>query len=223
MAKIYLPDDTFWRDKRGGIVGQLGFQNSLNSAAIAATQTQSIAKGQAQIACGVVAGAWHALSVASQDLWRDFSVAWPLTSKYGSSIEIGGWQWFCKFNIPLYSKRNTLITVPPADPTSDYPATFSISLNGLSGDLELDLNALPIDEEFVIVQRMLNVPESAVRRRSYLKSFTTFTVESATPLVIAQASEIDLSKGRQKFKFSAFDSQGRLGNLVFDDYLIPTF
>lgn len=222
MAKLKDPIQTHWRDGNPPPVGQLNWFGDGNRSSRSPVNRYNGFKGLYKTYFASLVGLWHGLTVPQQDAWTTFSQSNPITDRYGQSIEIGGFQWFMKLNTFLLQAEESSLTSPPGTATPSYTPTFSVALNGGTGDAEVTPSPSPGAGEYFFIARSINRPLSQVAPVNTFKTQGFANSSDSFPFVVALASELESGAKRHKFRFKAGDANGLSDSLVYDDILTGT-
>lgn len=136
MAKVKL--SAFIADIRGAVAGSVFGKglggNSIRSASMPVYR-QSSAMGVRRSASSSVSREWRTLSVSTQVAWNAAASSWFWRDAFGRAVPYTGFELYRRLNTLRRSFGQSLLSLPPAQPT--FPACYSIVGNCYVGSASL--------------------------------------------------------------------------------------
>ena len=224
MVKIDDPSPIKWRSKKdtGSIVLGESFYSPIGRANRKQTPNRSHSEMQVHAAVSSINQRWFNLPMATKDAWTTFADANPGVDKYGDAITWSGYQWFIRYQVPIRVIGLPEYDVPPGSTSPTYAPSVALVLEPISGNLQISTPSPPSPSEALWVSTRSNRPLSESTFSRDYTHFSIFTGLSSSPFVIFNAASISALPAKQRIMVRAYDSQGRLGNITFDDFVSGT-
>ena len=152
---------------------------------------------------------WQDLSGVEKAVWQSFAATYFVTNKYGDTIAIGAWQWFCKFNVTLISAGLAPVELPPATPAPSYSPAYNVfdPLVGIGWFFNVDIS-IPSGSG-ILVQRSINRSYQIYKPPVPLNSYKSFESSDIEPFALATVDEISDINRRFFCALKACDDFGR--------------
>ena len=217
---IFSTPDAKWRDAKGGIVLALGHK-AVTSGPSQTPQT-AVARRKV-IPCNrrfdlqqnwrwrqsSLIRLWRALPSGSVNSWNWFAVANAVTDRYGNTIHLSGFDWFCKLNGRLIHAILSTLTDPPPDATPGFTPTLIFDQIVASGSIFLGSTPLPSVGQSIAVSTRINRPfSSATSIYPYLFR-VSYGFGDPDPLSVVPAAELIFNTTRTFLRAYPIDEYGR--------------
>lgn len=215
-AKILEPAASRWRDTEGGIVGARLYDMDGCRVHASGRQPRGFEVQVLRTGCCNMATLWRGLSLGGRAAWDQFGVDNPGTDKYGYEISWSGWNWFVRFNSRLYQLGASTIDSPPADPSSSYDPSYTLSYDGGAKTLLLGFNPAPALGEWLRIWRGLHRNLTAVACPWPLPFYRFVEGPAISPIIIAYLPGPFSVPEREWVAAQGGDSYGRVASVWSD-------
>lgn len=165
---------------------------------------------------------WDSLSTPERNTWLSFAATYQTTNKYGDIISIGGWQWFCRYNITLASATLDMIIEAPPNPTPTYNPDFFVFVPQVGVGWFFNVSLSISAGQAVFVQRKIRQKRTTYKPPLPFDSYLSFIDSDIEPFELASSSEVDLPDQRYFCRLKSIDEYGRTGGFdIRDETSIP--
>lgn len=224
MAIVKNPVDTYYLSRKSNpVIQRVRTPGLLAARSIRKPVNYRHSKQQAQRTfVNQVKILWDNLTGSEVATWQSFAATYTTTNRYGDTIMIGSWQWFCRYNLFLLScNLDTILEAPPDDIPS-YDPTFLIFNPIVSVGWFFNVTMSLPSGKAILVQRKISLPYKFYAIPKPLYSYRYFDSSDIEPFSIASGSEV-VSGSRAYFVgLKACDEYGRSsGWQYFREVSIP--
>lgn len=209
MAIIKDPVPTFWRSKKRKPVLQVQWFDKGARCSCSQTNRRHARQMAYRMGFARVKLLWDNLSTAQRTTWQTFASTFTSVNKYGDTIWIGGWQWFCRYNCRLVSTGQSLILNAPANDTPSYTPSFNFGPPVGGSDWSVTLVPAPAANESLLIRRKINQPYSYSTSPLPLQYFVQVVNGDPNPVTLGFSSEINYNYKKFFSGILPLDQYGR--------------